>query len=434
VALLHGLTQLCWWCDLKLTDLQESMLADAARIAMFGELSQLPRQTAPWSPDARFAHAIVACDLVTPLHSPTRGLFDYALALARDPRNRRIDVYVRGELTPVLKAYAQERLGEHFARVRFLHKDPGLEYLVKAIDLGPTTFHIWCEQAFELSITMLSLFGPTVMFTCGDAAPVQFADVYWYCHTPEYMRDLWARRGAPERFIANYRQVQSAPFDSVPELLGHGRHEYGLAPDDKVIVTVGNRLGVDMDQAFVDGMAQRVLADPSVRWVMVGALQEFWLNAFQQVLGRQFVYIEITRELPTLLAVCDVFANPFRAGGGTTAIMSADSGAPVLTRDIGDVPAWVPAAHHAATVEDYFEKLDALLADPALRAAWLAEQRALLAVRLDQDLFVRELGELCDEAQIRYTRRARLPLEALLDQPMPKLQQLKAAGRRARLR
>lgn len=435
LALLHGLTQLCWWCDLKLSDADEAMLAAAGRTAMFSELGQLPRVCAPWSPDARFSHAIVSGDLVTPLHSPTRGLFDYALALARDPKNRRVDVYVREPLSPELSAYAQERLGEHFGRVRFLPKDPGQEYLVNAIGLGPTTFHIWCEQAFDMSITMLSLFGPTVMFTCGDAAPIQFADVYWYCHTPQYIQGLWRRRGAPERFISNYRQAQSAPFDSVPELLGQQRHEFGLAEDDKVIVTVGNRLGIDMDQSFVDGMALRILGDSRVRWVMVGPLQEFWLGAFQQVLGRQFVHIDKTKELPTLFALCDVFANPFRAGGGTTAIMSVDSGAPVLTRgDLGDVPAFVPQAHHAPSAQAYFERLDELLANPALRAAWLAEQQALLAVRLDQDLFVRELGELCDLAQIRYGRRGREPLDALLDQPLPKLKQLKAAGRRARLR
>ncbi len=411
--------KLAWWADLKLTDQDEGRLAALIRQAIHEAAAELPRTCAPPDTEARWSHTILGGWFVNRLHSPTRGVFDYALALARDPRNRRIDILHAGVFTPELEAFAQERFGPLRDRVRFISKERTPTFLVDAIDAGPSTFHVWCEAVTDIHITLLGLFGPVVMFTCGDAAPTQYADVYWYPHEADYIRTLWARREAPALYSANYQQTQATPFTRVPVQARRDRTALGFAPDDTVIVTAGNRLGIEMDQAFVDGLAPMILNNPKLRWLIVGGLQDYWISAFQQVLGTQFAHVHHDADLTGLFAATDIYANPFRAGGGNTAIMAIDAGTTVLTLATqGDVGAFVPKAHKAASVEDYFERLKALVDDRALRAAWTVEQQSLLATRLDGELFGKELATLCDLALVRYATRCHLPLEVLLDRPL----------------
>jgi hypothetical protein len=435
LQLISDLSSLGWWCNLDLGDAACAELAAVARRTYFQQAKAIGHQLQHADPAALTAHAVFVGPLVGLLHSPTRGAFDYVRALCSDPDNQRIDVFYSGTLSPELAAYAAERLGPTAGRVSFFSISGDPDFLTKVVGRGACTFHFWCEQAFAIHISLLALLGPTVMFTCGDAAPVQFADVYWYCQDEAYIDRLWRRKGAPAHFTRNYRRLESAPFNRSAPLRTRTRAELGLADEETVIVTCGNRLGVDMDQVFVDGLGALLLSDPNLRWVVVGGLQEFWISAFGQVLGRQFIHIPFDADLAGLFAVCDLFANPFRAGGGNTAITAIDAGAAVVTRgDMGDVGAFVPASHLAADAGSYFANLRALVDDPALRAAWLAEQQALLARRLDQDLFARELKGLTRLAYERLAARTPTALETIFAQPLPKRLALKGAARRPRLR
>lgn len=408
LQLISDLSSLAWWCGLDMSAESAAAIAALARRTYYEAAKTLARQDMRPDPEARRVHAVFVGHFINPLHSPTRGAFDYARALAADPEVRQVDVFHAGALTAELQAYGGERLGDLAGKVRFYSMDVDPNFLLRAVGEGPRTFHIWCEQAFAAHISLLALFGPTVMFTCGDAPPIQFADAYWYCHEPAYIQGLWRRCGVPETFIGAYRQLESAPFNQPVGKQQRTRADLGFGPEEIVIVTAGNRLSVDFDQTFVDGMAALVLGDPKVRWVLVGRLQEFWVSTFEAVLGAQFTHVDFDFDLPSLLAVCDIFANPFRAGGGNTAIMAIEAGAVVMTRgDRGDVGAFVPASHRARDAQSYFAELKALVDDPALLAARRAEQQGLLARRLDQDLFARELKALSETAYKRFA--ARLP-------------------------
>jgi hypothetical protein len=119
---------------------------------------------------------------------------------------------------------------------------------------GPCTFHFWCEPTMAPHITLAARLGPTVMFTCGDEPPPQYADVFWYFHEPEHMAPIWKRRGAPDSFIQNYVHSVPGPFYDEGKPASRTRADVGLADDAFVIATVGNRLAVDLDEAFVTGL------------------------------------------------------------------------------------------------------------------------------------------------------------------------------------
>ena len=431
--LIADLSSLAWWCDFDLSDVAIGKLAAAARLTFYQQAIGLPPFRVTPDPLAMTSHAVFVGQLLHELHSPTRGAFDYVCALASDPTNRHVEVFHTGPLKPELRAYANQRLGDGASKTTFTEFDPS--NLTTAIEGGARTYHFWCEATYSAHISLLALFGPSLMFTCGDAAPVQFADVYWYCQEPAYIENLWARKGAPESFSRNYHALQSAPFNKPEPLSRRTRADLGFGEDETIIVSVGNRLGVDMTESFVDGMGAILIADRNLRWVIVGALQDFWIDAFRQVLGDQFTHIPFDKDLPSLLAVCDIFANPFRAGGGNTAILAIDAGAAVMTRgDVGDVGAFVAPKHLAMSADEYFAQLTVLTKTPAMRGVWLKEQQALLATRLDQSLFATELKALVGLAFDRFRQRTPTALELIFDQPMRKPQALKASGRRVRLR
>ncbi len=435
LQLVSDISSLNWWCGLQPGDAFSAALAALARRTYYQEAQAIPDQLHSVDPAALRSHAVFVGRLLDLRHSPTRGAFDYLRALACDPDNQCVDVFHAGILSPELEAYAQARLGKAFGKVSFVSIEADLNFLAKAVGRGPRTFHFWCEEPFFIHISLAALVGPTVMFTCGDAAPVQFADVYWYCQEPAYIEGLWRRLGAPPAFASAYRKLDSAPFPSPAPVRRRGRSDFGFRPEETVIVTVGNRLGVDMDQAFVDGMGALVLSDPAIRWVLVGWMQPFWIEAFESVLGAQFTHIPYDDDLMGLLEVCDIFANPFRAGGGTTAIMAIDAGAVVMSRgDLGDVGAFTPSHHLTMDVEAYFASLGALVRDKAFRAARLAEQQALLARRLDQDNFARELKELVGLAFTRFAARLPTPLETIFAQPQARQPALNAGALSARAR
>ncbi len=435
LQLISDLGRIAWWCGLTLTEAELATLSSLARRTHYEAARQIQFRMERPDPSAKTAHIVFAGAFTSLFHSPTRGAFDYLAALAADPDARFIEVYHAGVLTSELEAFAVGRLGANRPRVRFVSTDGRPDFLSDVIARGACTYHFWCEEPCAIQVSLMSLFGPTVMFTCGDAAPVLRADVYWYCHEPEYIARLWARQSAPARFAGAYRQVQACPFPQDPPARRRTRAELGLRDDEVVLVTVGNRLGVDMDQAFVDGTAGLVAANPHVRWALVGGLQDFWIDAFGQVLGEQFLHIPYEQDLPGLFGLTDIFVNPFRAGGGTSAITAISQGTQVLTRaDVGDVGAFVPATHRAPNAGAYFQMLQELVSSPALRAARLAEQQALMAVRLDQDLFARELKNLTALAYDRFARRLPVSLEDLYAQPRSKLQALRGSGRSARLR
>ncbi|MFM8377593.1 MAG: hypothetical protein ACKN9P_16285, partial [Phenylobacterium sp.] len=326
----------------------------------------------------RRAHVILAGNLLDPPHSPSAGAIDYAAALAMDPQVDRVEIVHTGGVTPAMRTYIEARLG-HFPASRGLalvstRDNP--DFLVDILGRGPCTFHVWGEPALSPTTSVVSRLGPTLMFTCADEPPVQFADVYWYFQAEERIRRLWAVQGAPEAFIDRYVRLGSGPCLDGPPPEPLSRRDLGLAEDAFVIATVGNRLAVEMDEAYVTGVELTIRDRPECVWMVVGGLPDYLSSAFEQVLGPRFVHIPYSHQLDRLMTTVDVFANPFRTGGGNSANLALGAGAAVLTLGEGDVSALVPDSFVASDADEYFRYLGFLMDAPELLAAVKAEQGA----------------------------------------------------------
>jgi hypothetical protein len=409
---ISDLGSIAWWRGPRIEDADAGRLAALARRLHLSSADSLtlPPRDVPLSA-ARRAHVIFAGDLMGPFHSPSRGAIDYVAALAMDPEVERIDLHHGTEaISDKMQAYIDERLGgvppERGLRLISTHQNN--TYMLDAIRKGPCTYHFWCEPIMAPHITVASRLGPTVMFTCGDEPPPQYADVFWYFHEPEYMAPIWKRRGAPPSFIRNYVQSLSGPFYDQGPPAPRGRSELNLPEDAFVIATVGNRLAVDLDEAFVTGL-EKILRDrPNVIWLTVGGLPDNLLNACETILGDQFRHIYQDMELARLMTMVDVFANPFRNGGGNSAMFALTAGAVLLTRQDGDVASMAPPEHRARSADDYFAKLATLIDVPGALDAWRGPQQERRKLMNDQSYFLMSLKAMIDLAHERFeTRRGR---------------------------
>ncbi len=412
LQLIADCSSLLWWCRAKLGANGLGPLHGLVRQTLYELFRETSLRMEQADPATLTAHAVFVGRLLSPLHSPTRGSFDYVRALACDPDNRSIAVYHSGVLTPELEAYGSARLGDAAANVRYVSVETNPDYLADILDDGPCTFHFWCENPYAIQISLAALVGPTIMFTCAEVAPVQFADVYWYVQEQGYLRELWKRQGAPDAYAQNYCAVESYSYNPPTPLRKRVRAELGWSEDDQVIVTAGNRLSINMDQSFMEGVTGFVLGHPKARWVVVGGLPEHFLSALRQTLGLQFMHVPYDTDLMSLLELCDIFASPFREGGGAAAVMGIHAGAVLLVRSDIEMSAYVPPAHRAVGVEGYVAALQKL-SDPAVRRIWLAEQQALQAQMQDDDKFAKELKRLSALAFERFSHRIAMSPEQL---------------------
>jgi hypothetical protein len=235
------------------------------------------------------------------------------------------------------------------------------------------------------------------------------------------MAAAWAKNGVPYAFIANYVPCAHGPdcAESRAKVL-RTKAELGFSPHDVVLASVGNRLAIEMDQAFVGRLEAVLGSHPQAVWLVVGALPQTTIGAYRGRLGRKFVHIPYDPNLNALFGACDIFVNPFRAGGGASANLAMANGTVVLTRgDFGDVGGITPSIHRAPNAESYFAKLVELIGDPALRDQWRIVQTQHYERAADQAAFAQSLRKMSDLAWARYNARVGKPVEHLFDIPMP---------------
>ncbi len=405
--LISGLMSLTWWCGLSLSEGDHAAIMATARRALRDLVGRpsglgLERLSGPRH------HLIFTGQLQSPHHSPSRGAIDYARAIAEgDPGASITFLLAPFQIHPDTAAHARQAFSalDVSPDFRDFNQDGAIRDILDRSD--HLISHIWCANALDPRISELALITPTIMFTCGDVPPFQYADVYWHQQSDDYVRALWSRYGVPPAFIANYSGGAPCTHDGADDTFDRAtKSDFGFSDDQVILVTVGNRLGVDMGPDFIAGMLDLTLGDSRLVWLIVGPLDPALLATLQQAAGGQIMHIPFTTELLTLLSMTDIFANPFRKGGGESALSAMRAGTVVMTRtDFGDVAALVPPASDVPDAEAFFGELRALTRSSALREARLRDQSARLAEILDQSVLSRVIQAHVSTATDRFARR-----------------------------
>ena len=173
-------------------------------------------------------------------------------------------------------------------------------------------------------------------------------------------------------------------FSFKPQQDHYTRADLTLPEEKFLVATVGWRLDDEVTGAYLKMLEEAVGEEPAIHVVFVGRFHRFGealagypvLQAHATNLGEQ-------QDVLAVLECMDLYVNPARSGGGSSAAEALSKGLPVVTLPVGDVAV---AAGEIFEVEDY----------PAM-------QRQILRYAADHRLYA------------EMTQKARARAELLLD-------------------
>lgn len=112
--------------------------------------------------------------------------------------------------------------------------------------------------------------------------------------------------------------------------------ELGLPKDKFILITMGNRLNVEVTEEFIH-VLEEVLDDNTIM-VFCGKFEmyEEFINKYFK-LREKIYYIGRTDDILAVLENCDLYVNMIRSGGGTSGTAALYKGVPVVTTSYGDI-------------------------------------------------------------------------------------------------
>lgn len=273
---------------------------------------------------------------------------------------------------------------------------------IQAFD--PTTVFCWADELpFEEEIFRRF---PTIQFSQMLRYPLPSADVVATLFDASKARTRWAVQGLRDVEGAEVYRLSAVPADLPVAASRRSRAEFGLSPDEFVIVSVSNRLQLEMKPAFVGMMFAHLAENPSSMWLCVGASSFGNSEYDDHPLAKRCLFVSYDKDLPGLYGLCDAYANLPQRGGGLSLLWAMTSGRPALTLDeAADGAGYVPDADRMAGLDAYGATLARLARDPIYRREF-GRRMADAAARLTAPAnVVRDLEALMNLASKAFHRR-----------------------------
>lgn len=190
-------------------------------------------------------------------------------------------------------------------------------------------------------------------------------------------------------------QAKAKLVELVPSYSLHGRYcrytrrDFGVADNAFVYAVVGHRLDSEVTAEFLQLLDNVLAAVPSGFVFFLGLFPTYQSRvASFPALSRRSAFIGNVGDVASFMQIVDIYLNPDRAGGGSSAVYAMAAGVPVLTLPHGDVAFAAGAAQHCADYAALQNQAVALAADPAARrqAQRLASARAAAICQRDVNM------------------------------------------------
>ncbi|WP_026508103.1 glycosyltransferase [Butyrivibrio sp. MC2013] len=151
-------------------------------------------------------------------------------------------------------------------------------------------------------------------------------------------------------------------YDLHPAKRKYSRGEFGLPEGKKICAVVGTRLDLEMDEGFLDILKK--LAAKDIVTVIVGGYEGYQdLIKDDSDLAAHILNPGAVLDLPGFFSCIDIYINPRRVGGGTSAADALNSGVPVVTVRCGDVAAISGDEFCVDSYDDIYERVLELAGD-----------------------------------------------------------------------
>lgn len=134
------------------------------------------------------------------------------------------------------------------------------------------------------------------------------------------------------------------------------RDQLGLPNDRFIAIMVGGRLNEEIDTECMKLLERLVEADIFIAFM--GNFDKYAQYAAEsEIFKKNTVFLGFQSDVLAVNELCDLYINPKRVGGGTSAAEALYKGLPVVTLDFGDVGLGAGLDFHVADYEAMYEQV-----------------------------------------------------------------------------
>lgn len=213
----------------------------------------------------------------------------------------------------------------------------------------------------ENLLVMESLHGfyPSLFATTGSVVPFNHCDAYF---VPEQLFDDRAKSIADKYNHENFMMENMLVTPQGQAEFAAEREKFNLAEDDFLFLVVGTRMSDELNDEFCDVCNRLLESNPHAKILFAGTPSLDLARHFDErlIAQRKVINIGFQEDLPSVSAMCDVFLNPKRAGGGTSSQTAMLNGLPVVTLNFGHISAIVPENKRHTDWDAYFDYANTL--------------------------------------------------------------------------
>ncbi len=117
----------------------------------------------------------------------------------------------------------------------------------------------------------------------------------------------------------------------------HDRSHFQINEDEFVLMIVGNRLIDEITEEYVKVLEHILSVDSKVSILLIGTYPNYMDRFKAQIFYGRVHAIGYQDQLATVIPLADLYLNPPRVGGGTSALYALKAGVPVITLPDCDV-------------------------------------------------------------------------------------------------
>jgi glycosyltransferase involved in cell wall biosynthesis len=315
------------------------------------DLEPIPRQ------ERNDNKILVTCtQLLGVKHGPTRNALDYCYTLQKK-LGKEVFLFVAAE-TPTTEMaeyescgieyryfnhcddyegyftldYLDEQIHGYQCKINDDKRDNIIDIIIKIYQWKPyLVYHIGTEN---LIVDLCGTFVDEVCVPTANEYPISEAKYHVVTRGIEE-RDEPVLKFLEER---NQKVIESLFVYKLEEpIKKYSKNEFGISENAYVIVIVGARLDQEIKEPFISIMKTILKLDPRICFAFIGNFKKFEerQRCFEE--KNRLIYLGFQDDLRGVLNIAELYLNPPRKGGGTSAAEALMEGVPVITLGKCDV-------------------------------------------------------------------------------------------------
>ena len=342
---------------------------------------------------------IVTSQILSFEHGPTKTTFDRAYSLKK---HMGMDIFIvnikdvlpwLGHL-PLYSAIHGNVVNEYAGMSSFLYNgiefafhqinglmpsDAGISWLIDFVNEKKPYFVLIIGDT-SICADLLSNIVPTICQTLGPSGLALTEGQFQVIGRPRTLADTELL----ESFGLTKEHIIEALFTSnfKPQTTVLSRESLGL-PDGKfLIIVVGTRLSEEVTLDFISCLLATVSHNTYIVFAGEFEKYQFYSDTILHF-NENSIFLGLQGDMLAVFETCDLYANPKRAGGGTSVAEAMYKGLPAVTLNYGDVAVGTGVDFHVQSYSDMADLIKRYASDKSFYNTMSAKAKERAALLMD---------------------------------------------------